>query len=53
MLYYDLFGDKKVLSQKPKQTVINLILDFHLMVGKRFKMLLCIVLEILRMQNIE
>jgi len=27
MLYHDLFGDKKVLSQKPKQTVINLILD--------------------------
>ena len=26
-LYHDLFGDKKVLSQKPKQTVINLILD--------------------------
>ena len=27
MLYHDLFGDKKILSQKPKQTVINLILD--------------------------
>ncbi|PKC60709.1 hypothetical protein RhiirA1_444780 [Rhizophagus irregularis] len=27
MLYHDLFEDKKVLSQKPKQTVINLILD--------------------------
>ncbi|CAB4417820.1 unnamed protein product [Rhizophagus irregularis] len=26
MLYHNLFGDKKILSQKPKQTVINLIL---------------------------
>ncbi|GES99447.1 hypothetical protein GLOIN_2v1846234 [Rhizophagus clarus] len=26
-LYHDLFGEKKVLSSKPKQTVINLILD--------------------------
>ena len=26
MLYHDLFGDKKVLSQKPKQTVINFML---------------------------
>jgi len=26
MLYYDLFGNKKILSQKPKQTVISLIL---------------------------
>jgi hypothetical protein len=26
MLYHDLFGNKKILSQKPKQIVINLIL---------------------------
>ena len=26
-LYHNLFGEKKVLSQKPKQTIINLILD--------------------------
>jgi len=26
MLYHDLFGNKKILSQKPKQTVISLIL---------------------------
>ncbi len=26
MLYHNLFEDKKILSQKPKQTVINLIL---------------------------
>ena len=26
-LYHYLFGEKKILSQKPKQTVINLILD--------------------------
>jgi hypothetical protein len=26
-LYHNLFGDKKVLSKKPKQTVISLILD--------------------------
>ncbi|GES79025.1 hypothetical protein GLOIN_2v1787998 [Rhizophagus clarus] len=25
--YHNLFGEKKILSQKPKQTVINLILD--------------------------
>ncbi|GBC34597.2 hypothetical protein GLOIN_2v1476533 [Rhizophagus irregularis DAOM 181602=DAOM 197198] len=27
MLYYNLFGEKKILSQKPKQTTINLILN--------------------------
>ena len=27
MIYHYLFGNKKILSQKPKQTVINLILD--------------------------
>ncbi|EXX77287.1 uncharacterized protein OCT59_019053 [Rhizophagus irregularis] len=27
MLYHNLFGEKKVLSQKPKQTIINFILN--------------------------
>ena len=44
MLYHNLFGDKKILSQKPKQTVINLILhltyhgwkNIHEIVIKRF-----------------
>src|SRR5947199_10750086 len=37
MLYHDLFGDKKVLSQKPKQTVINLILDLTFNGWKRIR----------------
>jgi len=27
ILYHNLFGERKILSQKPKKTIINLILD--------------------------
>jgi hypothetical protein len=45
MLYHNLFGDKKILSQKPKQTTINFILNLTFqgwkkirdVVKKRFK----------------
>ena len=45
MLYHNLFEDKKILSQKSKQTVINLILhliyhgwkNIHKIIIKRFR----------------
>ena len=36
-LYHTLFGEKKILSHKPKQTVINLILDLILNGWKKIR----------------
>ena len=37
MLYHNLFGEKKVLSQKPKQTVINFILNLTFQGWKKIR----------------
>src|SRR5581483_3630796 len=37
MLYHDLFGEKKVLSQKPKQTIINFILNLTFQGWKKIR----------------
>ena len=37
MLYHNLFGEKKILSQKPKQTIINLILNLTFQGWKKIR----------------
>jgi len=37
MLYHNLFGEKKVLSQKPKQTIINFILNLTFQGWKKIR----------------